>query len=123
MFLCLAGRLFDGLDFKTLVERHVRRCIARHVAAGNERDLIAQVGQLVVHRRGREQQDFCSDPLGDHFIDEFLVARLPGFLSLSRRLPGPGVVSEIVRFVDDQEIIVSPVQGFEVDAAHFSSFP
>ena len=80
------------------------------VALGDERDLVAQVGQAVVHGRGREHQD----PGLDTFLDDSThQAVVPGFLTLARRL----LVAEVVRFVDDHQVVVAPVHVRQVDVA------
>ena len=42
-------------------ESSVGDVIAGHIAAGDEGNLVAEVGQLVVDRRGREEQDLGLD--------------------------------------------------------------
>ena len=82
----------------------------RVVALGDEGDLVAQVGQPVVHRRGREHQHARLDAFLDDLAHQAVVA---GLAALSWRL----LVAEVVRLVDDDEVVVAPVDVRQVDVA------
>ena len=82
----------------------------RVVALGGEGDLVAQVGQAVVDRRGREHEHAGLDALLDDLAHQAVVA---GLAALARRL----LVAEVVRLVDDDEVVVAPVDVREIDVA------
>ena len=67
--------------------------------------LILQVIEAVVDRRGRKHQDLRLDALLDDTIHQPLIACLPVFEGI--------VIAEIVRFVDDDEIVVAPVDAVQ----------
>src|SRR5690606_792309 len=73
-----------------------------------EYNLIAQVGHAVVDGRGRKHQHARLHALADDLAHQAVVAGLTaglwGFL-----------VAEVVRFVDDDEVVVAPVDVREVD--------
>jgi hypothetical protein len=80
----------------------------RVVTLGDEGDLVAQVGQPVVDRRGREHQHPGFDPLLDDPAHQAVVARLGPLL-------GRLLVAEVVRLVDDDQVVVAPVHMSQVD--------
>ena len=80
------------------------------VALGDEGDLVAQVGQAVVDRRGREHEDAGLDAFLDDPPHQAVVAGLAAVAW--RRL-----VAEVVRLVDDDEVVVAPVDVGKVDVA------
>ena len=82
----------------------------RVVALGGEGDLVPQVGQAVVDRRGREHQHRGLDALLDDPAHQAVVAGLAA-------LPWRPLVAEVVRLVDDDEVVVAPVDVGEVDVA------
>ena len=76
--------------------------------------MIPQIGDLVIYGRSGKQQDLGADPLFHHFRHEALVtgdALLPVLI-----LGADGIVAEVVRLVDHDEVVVAPVDGFQVDA-------
>ena len=85
--LGLAAHLGDGLDA-------VGVCQVGVISLGDELDLVAQVEQAVVHRRGREHEDLGAPAALDDVLDKARVAVL---LLGVRRL-----VAEVVGLVDDQ---------------------
>jgi hypothetical protein len=70
-------------------------------ALGDEGDLVLEIGEAVVDRRGREHQHAGLHAVLDDAPHEAVVARLA---VLVRRL-----VAEVVRLVDDHEVVVAPV--------------
>ena len=100
---------FEAAD----AERFRERLVA---AFGEEIDLVAQIFQVVVDRRRGEEQDFGPNAGLDDVVHQPLVAAFPdevaGFVALAGR-----VVAEVVRLVDDNEIVVAPVERLEVDVA------
>ena len=81
-----------------------------------EIELVAQVLKVVVDWCGREKKDLGADAGFDDVVHESLVAALLNDIALLV-LPAWGVVPEIVRLVDDDEVVISPVQRREVDVA------
>ncbi|MBT9163081.1 MAG: hypothetical protein DDT27_01650 [Dehalococcoidia bacterium] len=81
---------------------------------GQEINLVAQVLQVSVNRRGRDEEDFGFDAALDNILHQAFVTALayyiPVFITLS-----PGVIAEIMRFVNDYQIIISPVNRCEID--------
>ena len=69
-----------------------------------------QVGQAIVDRRGREHQHAGLDPFLDDLAHQPVVAR---FAALPWRL----LVAEVVRLVDDDEVVVAPVDVRQIDVA------
>ena len=59
--LGVAGRGFQAPDAKVVRKSFVGLLVAGHVATGNEGDLVPQICQLVVDRRGREQEHLRAD--------------------------------------------------------------
>ena len=85
------------------------------IAFRGERDLVAEVRQSIVHRRGRQHQHASLHPLPDDLAHQTVVA---GFAILVR-----GLVAEIVRLVDDDKIVVAPVHMREVDVSRKATVP
>ena len=79
------------------------------VAFGDEGDLVFEVGEAVVDRRGGEHQDAGLDALLDDAPHEAVVTRLAVVVG--------GLVAEVVRFVDDHQVVVAPVDVRKVDVA------
>ena len=82
---------------------------SRVIRLGDEGDLVLEVGQAVVDRRGRKHEHAGLDAILDDAAHEPVVARLAVVV---RRL-----VAEVVGFVDDDEVVVAPVDVGEVDVA------
>ncbi|HUY28451.1 MAG TPA: hypothetical protein VMV27_13640 [Candidatus Binataceae bacterium] len=96
-------RLSRGrLDARDLVPRE--RGV---VALGDERDLILEVGEAVVNRRGREHQHARFHSSLDDVAHQAVVTGLAILVS--------GLVAEVVRFVDHDEIVIAPVDVREID--------
>ena len=83
---------------------------------GEEVELVAEVLEVVVDRRGGEQEDFGADAGFDDVVHEALIATLADDVAVLVLLAGR-VVPEVVRLVDDDEVVVAPVQGREIDVA------
>ena len=122
MALGYAGGVLDRGDAECILKGLVGNLIAGHVAARDEGDLVAEVGELVVDRGGGEQQHLGADTLPDDVLHEPLVTGAAdafiGVFGFADR-----VVAEVVRLVDDYEVIVSPVDGGEIDAIDIALFP
>ncbi len=86
------------------------------VALGDEGDLVAQVGQPVVHRCGGEHEHPGLDAFADDPAHEAVVAGLAALLR-------GALVAEVVRLVDDDEVVVPPVHVGEVDVAREPAVP
>ena len=82
----------------------------RVVALGGEGDLVAQVGQAIVHGGGRQHENPRLHAVADDPLHEPVVPRLAV-------LTGRSLVAEVVRLVDDDEIVVAPIHMGEVDIA------
>ena len=102
LLLCQPRRSVDAAD--TVCDQR------RIVALGRKGDLVAQIGQAIIHRSGREHKHPRPDPLADNFAHQPVVARLATGL---RRL----LIAEVVRLVDDDKIIVAPVHMGKIDIA------
>ena len=68
-----------------------------------------QVGQAVVDRRGREHEHAGLDAFLDDPPHQAVVAGLAVLVG--------GLVAEVVGLVDDDEVVVAPVDVGEVDVA------
>ena len=83
---------------------------------GEEVELITEVFEVVVDRGGGKQQNLGANAGFDDVVHEPLVAAFADEVALVVTLAG-GVVAEVVRLVDDDEIVVAPVQGREIEIA------
>ena len=79
------------------------------VPLGDEGDLVLEVGEPVVDRRGREHEDAGLDAFLDDAPHQPVIA---GLAVVVGRL-----VAEVVGLVDDDEVVVAPVDMSEVDVA------
>ncbi len=84
-------------------------CQRHIVRLGHEGDLVLEVRQAVVDRRGGEHEDAGLHALLDDAPHEAVVA---GLAAIVRRL-----VAEVVGLVDDDEVVVAPVDMGKVDVA------
>jgi hypothetical protein len=100
-------------------ERVGKRLVA---AFGQEIELVPQVFQVVVHRRRGEEQHFRADAGLDNFVHQLLIAafsdEIAGFVALAR-----SVIAEVVRLVDDDEVVVASIERFKVDITGIATFP
>ena len=76
---------------------------------GDERNLILKIGEAVVNRRGRKHEDASLDALFDDAPHKTVVT---GLAVIVRSL-----VAEVVRLVDNNEVVVAPVDVGQVDVA------
>ena len=67
--------------------------------------MVSQVVEAVVHRGGRKHQHLGFHALLDNLVHQLLVA---GFLVLISI-----IVAEVVRLVDDNKVIVTPVDAIQ----------
>ena len=85
----------------------------RVITLGDERNLVLQVGQPVVHWRGRQHQYAGLHTFADDPPHQAVVPRLVTLL-------GGLLVSEVVRLVDHDQVVVAPVHVRQVDVARQS---
>ena len=83
-----------------------------------ELELIFEIGETVIHRSRREHEDFRLHTILDNFFHQTGVAVF--FLAFSVKLPA---VSEVMRLVDNDEVIVPPFQSPKVDSIREASCP
>src|SRR5207244_3651924 len=112
-FLCGGQSFFQTADTDVFLEYGV-------LAFGEKVNLIAQVAQVVVNRRGGQQKDFCSDAAFDDVVHQTLVTALANNVAFLVA-PAWGVVAEVVGFINDDEIEVPPVECREVEVAGFAA--
>ena len=107
-------RLQDGIEVKAFraAEEAVGLRFTRDVPSGNEGDLVPEVAKVAVDRSGGQHEDFRVDSAAHDVLHQLLVARLSHGLAVN--LSAAGVVPEVVGFVDDDEVVVPPVDGGEV---------
>ena len=70
------------------------------IAFENEGDLVFEIVETIVYGRGAEHQDFCFDAVLNH-LQKLLVARFFIFFNV--------VVSEVMRLIYDDKIVIAPV--------------
>ena len=99
--LRLADRSFDAGDAMAR-QRHI-------VTLSNECDLIFEVGQPIVDRRRRQHEHFGLHAGLDDPLHQVVVAGVP--ILVGRLVP------KIMRLVDHDEIVITPVDVGEVDVA------
>ena len=85
----------------------------RVITLGDERNLVLQVGQPVVHWRGRQHQYAGLHTFADDPPHQAVVPRLVTLL-------GGLLVSEVVRLVDHDQVVIAPVHVRQVDVARQS---
>ena len=82
----------------------------RVVPLGGKGDLITQVGQAVVDRCSGQHEHPRFHALPDDLAHQPIVACLAA-------LAGRALVAEVVRLVDDDEVVIAPIDVGEVDIA------
>ncbi|MCK9590182.1 MAG: hypothetical protein M0Q93_12580, partial [Terrimicrobiaceae bacterium] len=81
-----AGGFLDGCDLEGVGKRRVRAGITGHVTTGDEGNLVAEIGELVVHRSGGKQENLGAGTGADDILDEPLI---PGaFFGFARTCRG-----------------------------------
>ena len=70
-----------------------------------KRELVSQISEAVVNRSCRQHEDFCLHAFFDNFIHQFLVTCLTIIIDI--------IISEIVRLVDHNEVVVPPIHPIE----------
>src|SRR5271165_419846 len=103
--LRLANRCLDAGN-AVGVQSHI-------VSLGDESDLVLQVGEAVVYRRGGEHEDAGLDALLDNAPHQAVVTSLAGIVR--------GLVTEVVGFVDYHEVVVAPINVGEVNVTGSAS--
>ena len=109
--LCAAEDLVDGMRGVQLVVD------LRSIALIGQCQLIAQVVKAVVDRRGREHQHPRAHPCANDLVEQPQIAVLA--LVYAAHF---AAISEIVGFIDDYQIIVTPIQARQIDPARHSGF-
>jgi hypothetical protein len=105
--------VLDAVDAEALREGEI-------AAFGDEVDLVAQILEVVVDRGGGKQHDLGFDAGLDDVFHQPLVTALPDDVAVFVAL-ALGVVAEVVGFVDDDQVVVAPVEGGEIDAIHLAA--
>ena len=82
----------------------------RGVPLVGQRELVLEVAETVVDRRRREHEHLRLDAALHDVVQETQVAVLPAAVDVAV------AVAEVVRLVDDDEVVVLPVETREVDA-------
>jgi hypothetical protein len=99
--LRLANRCLDAGN-AVGVQSHI-------VRLGDESDLVLEVGEAIIDRRGGEHEDAGLDALLDNAPHEAVVTSLAGIVR--------GLVTEVVGFVEYHEVVVAPINVGEVNVA------
>ena len=102
-------RFLEIADADAVLERGV-------AAFGEKIDLVAEVFEVVVDRRRGEQQHLGFHARLDDVVHHPLVAALADEVAFLVALAGR-VVAEVVRLIDDDQVVVAPVDRREVDVA------
>ena len=71
----------------------------------SESELVLEVGEAVVHRGCREHEHLRLHALPNHLIEQTLIPRLPLAIEV--------VVAEVVRLINDHEVVVAPIHPIE----------
>ena len=87
------------------------------IALISKSELIFQVDKLVIDRRCREHQDFCSHTRSDNSVHKFQITVF--LCVLSRNF---AAVAKIMAFINHNKIVISPVQAVEVDTVRLPMF-
>ena len=82
------------------------------VAFVSQRELVAQIIEAVIYRSSGQHQNLGFNALADDLVHQFLIAGFPVLDGI--------VVSEIVRFIDDDQIIITPVNAVQRNAERLS---
>ena len=98
---------FDALASLQLLAKRLR------FAFVGQGELIPQVVEAVIDRRGRQHQHLGLHAFPDDLVHQLLVARLLVLVDV--------VVAEVVRLVDDHKVIVAPVDPVQRRAEGFAA--
>ena len=104
-----ARRKISSMSFS--VRELLAECF--RIAFVGQGKLVSQVGEAVVDRRRREHQHLGLDALPDDRVHQLLIAGLAVLEGV--------VVAEVVRLVDDDEVVVAPVDAVERRAERFAA--
>ena len=85
--------------------------IGRILTFRKEVDLVAEVTEVVIDRGGREQQHLGLYPALDDVIHKSLITAFANDVALFIPLAS-GVVSEVVRFINDDQVKIAPIESF-----------
>ena len=103
--LRLPKNIVDGLRCIQLFVQNLRRALVCQC------QLIAQIQKSIVDGRRRKHQHFRFDAFSNDFVQQSEVAIFALIVT-----DVISAVSEVVRLVDDNEIVVAPIDPREVDA-------
>lgn len=78
--------------------------------------LVLQIGKSVIDRSRTQHQHFGSDTSFDHFVHQHLIAILMGIGMSSN------AVSEIVRFINHDQIVIAPVKPAKIQSVGLAFF-
>jgi hypothetical protein len=115
MSLRLPQGFFKIGDSHRITERGVGSLVVDDVATGDDGYLISEVSQRVVDRRGRQQQHLRLDAGADDGLHQSFVPahadKLAGLV-----MPAFGVIAEVMRFIDHDQVIGAPVEIGQVNS-------
>ena len=101
-FLCLTENLFNRFLCIELVIDILR------VALVCQRQLILQIHKTVINRGGRQHEYLRLYACPDHLVHQLHIT------VLLRICVGTGTVTEVMRLVDHDQIVISPVQTIQI---------
>jgi len=84
------------------------------IALIGQLELVPEVGEPVVHRCGGEHQDTGFHSFADDVVQQLEVAVLSSVIAGTRVITA---ISEVMALVDDDEIIIAPIELREVRAS------
>ena len=78
-------------------------------------DLIFQITETIVDRRGREHQNFGGNAFADNPVHQSGITVFTAIVIfiIIKRI---AAIAEVVGFIDDHQTIVFPIQPIEIDA-------
>ena len=102
----IEGGLGAAENFVDVLFRTEFRLELVRLAFVSEGELVAEIGETVVHRGGGKHEDFRFHAGSNDLVHQPRVAGFAFFLA-------GVVVAEIVRLIDDDEVVISPVHPVE----------
>ena len=84
-------------------------------------DLVLEVVEAVVHRSRRKHQHFGTDSRADDPVHQAHITVFPASVIIAVIVNAVAAVSEIVRFVDHDQVVSVPAQTAEVNAVGLAS--